>query len=155
MRREQITNLQAFKPRGPTMGFLIWQHAEDNSCRRRSPRDGPADGGVLLRGTVSWGPICLHTPTSHRALSSEEVNLELCNSQPHQNDSTEARSFVTFITSCQISSVTPCSVYSARTSLPLSAKPSDSALALTVNLDSFQTGIVKCNKPPASAIPLQ
>lgn len=97
----------------------------------------------------------LHTPTSHWALSSEEVSLELCNSQPHQNDSTEARPFVTFITSYQISSVTPCSVYSARTSLPLSAKPSDSALALTVNLDSFQTGIVKCNKPPASAIPLQ
>lgn len=42
------------------------------------PRGAPADGGVLLRGTVSRGPVCLHTPMSHWALSSGEVNLELC-----------------------------------------------------------------------------
>lgn len=137
------------------MGLLVWQHAEDNSCRKCSSRDSPEDEGVLLRGTMSWRPVHLHTQMSHQALCAVEVNLELCNNQPRQNDSTEALSSVTFITSYQISSVTPCSVYSARTFLPLSVNPSDSALALTVNLDSFQAGIVKRNKLPAITIPLQ
>lgn len=133
-RKWEGSKAQTLKLHGPNNSLLVWQHAEDNSCRRCSPADSPEDAGGLL----------------HVAMSQEP-----CNNQLHQNDSAKALSFVTFMSSYQTSLVTSCSVYSERTSLPLPAKPSGSTLALTVNLDCFQTGIVKCNKPPAITIPLQ
>lgn len=128
------------------MCVFAWQHAEDNSCRRRSSRDSPEDRGVLLHGTMSWGPIHLHTLTSHQTSFLKKVTWSSATTSPIRT--TVPRLY-------QISFVTPCLVYSARTFLPLSAKPSDSVLALRVNLDSFQTGIVKRNKPPAITILLQ